>query len=53
MMVVDAEDEVVAERLPRPAEHPGCRADRLARLEDLATALTDREEADRLPTLCG
>src|SRR3954466_9535325 len=53
MMIVDAQHQVVAQRLTRFVEHSGGRPDRLARLEDVLAALSDRKEADRLPSLCG
>lgn len=51
MMVVDAEHEVVAQRLACPVQHARGGADRFARLEDVPAALPDREEAYRLPPL--
>src|SRR4051812_19861789 len=49
MMIIDAEDDVIAQRLTGLVEHICGRADRLTRLEDALAILPGGEEADRLP----
>ena len=51
MMIIDAEDDIVAQRFARLVEHPRGRTDRFARLEDGLAVLPGGEEADRLPSL--
>ncbi len=52
MMIVYAEDDLVAQRFPRLVQHARSRADRLPWFKDVSVALPGGEKADRLPALC-